>query len=55
MADTTRQEVPTTEDVLVYRGTVWRVESAPVVIDTDGAAELVEVWVRRGEDIGKPS
>jgi hypothetical protein len=36
------------ENRLTYQGETWRVDSAPVVVDRDGEAELVEVWVRRG-------
>lgn len=41
-------------DMLFYRGKTWSVESEPVVIDSDGEADLVEVWVRRGEGIEQP-
>ncbi|MGW1268161.1 hypothetical protein [Streptomyces sp. NPDC002491] len=44
------------EGQLTHNGTTWIVESEPVVVDTDDdGAELVEVWVRRGEDIGESS
>lgn len=39
------------DDVLTYDGKVWHVESEPVVVESDGDSVLVEVWVRRGEDI----
>lgn len=42
------------EGRLTYRGTTWRVQSEPVVIESDDGSDLVEVWVKRGEDIGKP-
>lgn len=38
---------------LIYKGKAWRVESEPVVVEADGDSELVEVWVKRGEGIGK--
>ncbi|MEU1254824.1 hypothetical protein ABZ445_16240 [Streptomyces chartreusis] len=42
------------DGVLTYRGRSWRVQSEPVVIESDDGSELVEVWVRRGEDIEQP-
>ncbi|KUN16554.1 hypothetical protein AQJ23_44990 [Streptomyces antibioticus] len=42
------------EGHLTYRGTTWRVQSEPVVIDSDDGSDLVEVWVTRGEDSDKP-
>jgi hypothetical protein len=30
------------------------VTSEPVVVDSEGDEDLVEVWVRRGEGIGEP-
>ena len=42
------------DDKLTYRGRTWRVESEPEVIESRDGADLVEVWVRRGEDIGEP-
>lgn len=41
------------DDLLRFRGQEWRVVSAPEVIERDGDAVLVEVWVR-GEDIEQP-
>lgn len=38
---------------LRYGGQTWKVVSEPEVVETDGDAELIEVWVRRGEDIGE--
>ncbi|PPS86459.1 hypothetical protein [Streptomyces sp. MH60] len=40
---------------LTYGGKSWEVESAPVVVDEDGESLLLEVWVKRGESIGKSS
>jgi hypothetical protein len=48
------EEQNTGDDVLVYRGQTWRVESAPEVIESDGDHDLIEVWVRRGEGIEQP-
>lgn len=42
------------EDTLTYKGQTWKVESAPVVVESDGASVLVEVWVERGEGIEQP-
>lgn len=42
------------ENTLTFQGRTWRVESEPEVIDSRDGADLVEVWVRRGEDIGEP-
>ncbi|MFE0326292.1 hypothetical protein ACFW08_05685 [Streptomyces sp. NPDC058960] len=43
------------EDILMYRGRTWTVTSEPVVVDSHDGHDLVEVWVRRGEDIGERS
>ncbi|AKZ59197.1 hypothetical protein SAM23877_6152 [Streptomyces ambofaciens ATCC 23877] len=40
---------------LTYGGQTWEVETAPVFVDEDGDSILVEVWVKRGESIGKSS
>ncbi|MEU0860650.1 hypothetical protein ABZ352_35585 [Streptomyces griseofuscus] len=42
------------KDTLTYQGRTWNVESEPVVIDSADGAELVEVWVRRGEGHEQP-
>lgn len=42
-------------DSLTYRGTTWRVQSEPVVIESEGDSDLVEVWVTRGEGIDESS
>lgn len=47
----TDQTPAQSEDTLTYRGCTWRVESEPEVIEERDGATLVEVWVRRGEDI----
>jgi hypothetical protein len=44
----------TGDGVLTYRERTWTVQSEPVVIDSDGGSDLVEVWVRRGEGIEQP-
>jgi hypothetical protein len=41
-------------DVLTYKGHVWEVESEPVVVESENGSDLVEVWVKRGEDIEQP-
>ncbi|WP_405620310.1 hypothetical protein [Streptomyces sp. NBC_00076] len=38
---------------LTYGDRTWKVESAPVVVDTHDGLDLVEVWVERGEDVGE--
>jgi hypothetical protein len=43
------------DGLLTYRGTTWRVQSEPVVIESDNGSDLVEVWVKRGEGIEQPS
>jgi hypothetical protein len=43
------------DDVLVYKGRTWRVESEPVVVESEEGSDLVEVWVKRGEGIGESS
>lgn len=52
MTDSTTTTAPADEPegTLTFQGRTWAVESPPVVVDTDGDAQLVEVWVR-GEDI----
>ncbi len=40
---------------LTWGGQTWRVESEPVPVDEDGESVLFEVWVKRGEGIGKSS
>jgi hypothetical protein len=39
------------DGLLTYRGTTWRVQSEPVVVESENGSDLVEVWVKRGEDI----
>ncbi len=41
------------EGQLTYNGTTWAVQSEPVVIESDDDSELIEVWVKRGEDVGE--
>jgi hypothetical protein len=47
----------TNDGTLTYRGRTWAVTSEPVVIESEGDEELVEVWVKkqRGEGIGESS
>ncbi|MEU3285620.1 hypothetical protein [Streptomyces longwoodensis] len=54
MADKIPSQSRTGEGVLVYKGKSWTVAAEPEVVDTDGDFQLLEVWVRRGEDIGQP-
>ncbi|WP_425837440.1 hypothetical protein [Streptomyces fractus] len=42
------------DNVLVYAGQRWDVESEPTVVESDGESVLVEVWVKRGEGGGQP-
>ncbi|GAB1326929.1 hypothetical protein ACE1SV_12680 [Streptomyces sennicomposti] len=52
MTDSTKAQSAGTEPegTLTFQGRTWAVESPPVVVDTEGGAQLVEIWVR-GEDI----
>jgi hypothetical protein len=46
----------TDDGTLTYGGRRWEVTSEPVVIESEGDEELVEVWVKkRGEGIGESS
>ncbi|WP_406161054.1 hypothetical protein [Streptomyces canus] len=54
MADEATTQAQDDDGLLTYRGTTWRVQSEPVVIESDNGSDLVEVWVKRGEDIGQP-
>lgn len=40
--------------VITYGGQTWSVASEPVVIDRNEDEVLVEVWIRKGEDIDEP-
>lgn len=53
MADEARSQSQDDDGLLTYRGMTWRVQSEPVVIESGDGSDLVEVWVKRGEDIGK--